>query len=69
MADHLTRLYERNPATGGLRYADDDTVVEAGDVYDTKRPNNPGKDSVVNTLREAWRDKTHTTGRTTAHRR
>ena len=38
MADHLTRLYERNPATGGLQYAgdrpDDDTVVEAGDIYE-----------------------------------
>lgn len=38
MADHLTPLYERNPATGGLQYAgdrhDDDTVVEAGDIYE-----------------------------------
>lgn len=38
MADHLTRLYERNPATGGHQYAgnrpDDDTLVEAGDIYE-----------------------------------
>ena len=38
MADHLTRLYERNPATGGLQYVgdrpDDDAVVEAGDIYE-----------------------------------
>ena len=60
MADHLPRLYERNPATGGLQSAgnrpDDDTLVEAGDIYDTKGPDDPGQDGVVDTLREVRKD-------------
>ena len=56
MADHLTRLYERNPATDSFQYAgsrhDDDTLVEAGDIHDAKGIDDLGQDDVVDTLQE-----------------
>ena len=60
MADHLTRLYERTSATGGLQYAgsrhDDDTLVEAGNIHDTNGTDDPGQDGVVDTLQEVRKD-------------